>query len=517
MKKEQLETLYSFTKQQIAFRWQQIDKYQKKANAIIDKMGFSDSLDLFAEGQIEKLNEQAAALEGNKEYKAAAEAISEHGYALYSMIILQAFLNSDKARKGYRAYKLETLADKAVEMYIEYSTTATIEADKAQEIQEHMEDTAYRYIPIKPKAEEDISEVEKFVSSMSKQWGVTGYSEAAAEHYRAAIKSAIQFVFHLTAAGETAAAVEGQGLIREVIKNTPVEQVFFPTSKVNRYLTKIQEDNSTAGEATLIVSPKNAKKQVCIDVAMYTNPNIAGVERLTEFDKIVANSVYTIFSAGLNAFSVEQVYKVMTGAKNQTSVTDRAMLDRIDKSLENLRATNITINCEQQQQLQSKKLKAKYTDYLLPMAHIEGEVINESNGKPIKSSCYKLHTAPPIYAYAKALNQIQSFSGEVNKIPINNSENIMMLKWTLLGRLALAYSKDYIANISYNNLYSEAGIVLSTNDRKQKTRLREAILRMFDYWKSIKVVKSYKEYSTNGKVTGLEFSVYQKDKHKEIE
>ena len=310
-------------------------------------------------------------------------------------------------------------------------------------------------------------------------------------------------------------AREGHNIAKEVIKNTPLEQVLFPTSKVNRYLTKIQEDNSTEGQLQLIVSPRNAKKQVCIDVAMYTNPNITVVERLTEFDKIVANSVYTIFSAGLNAFSVEQVYKVMTGAKNQTSVTDRAMLEKIDKSLEHLRATNITINCEQQQKLQSKSLKAKYTDYLLPMAHIEGEVINESNGKPIKSSCYKLHTAPPIYAYAKELNQIQSFSGEVNKIPINNSENIMMLKWTLLGRIALAYSKGHIASISYNNLYSEAGITI--NNKMQRTRLKEAMLRMLDYWKSIKVVKGYKEYSINGKIAGLEFSVYPKEQHKEIE
>ena len=51
----------------------------------------------------------------------------------------------------------------------------------------------------------------------------------------------------------------------------------------------------------------------------------------------------------------------------------------------------------------------------------------------------------------------------------------------------------------------------------QRTRLKEAMLRMLDYWKSIKVVKGYKEYSINGKITGLEFSVYPKEQHKEIE
>ena len=484
MKKEQLETLHRFTKQQIAFCKDNFSLYQKKATAIMNKLGFTDSLELLAAGKLEQLEQQAAVLEDNKEYRDATAAMKKQGRALHSMIILQAFLNSDKARKGYRAYKLETLADRAIAMLKEYNAATGADAPSSEEA---IVLASYAQEP--PNAE-------------------------LAEIYKAYINNAIQFVF-LPIAGETAAAGEGHNIAKEVIKNTPLEQVLFPTSKVNRYLTKIQEDNSTEGQLQLIVSPRNAKKQVCIDVAMYTNPNITGVERLTEFDKIVANSVYTIFSAGLNAFSVEQVYKVMTGAKNQTSVTDRAMLDRIDKSLENLRATNITINCEQQQQLQSKKLKAKYTDYLLPMAHIEGEVINESNGKPIKSSCYKLHTAPPIYAYAKALNQIQSFSGEVNKIPINNSENIMMLKWTLLGRIALAYSKGHIASISYNNLYSEAGITI--NNKMQRTRLKEAMLRMLDYWKSIKVVKGYKEYSINGKIAGLEFSVYPKEQHKEIE
>ena len=90
-----------------------------------------------------------------------------------------------------------------------------------------------------------------------------------------------------------------------------------------------------------------------------------------------------------------------------------------------------------------------------------------------------------------------------------------MLKWTLLGRIALAYSKGHIASISYNNLYSEAGITI--NNKMQRTRLKEAMLRMLDYWKSIKVVKGYKEYSINGKIAGLEFSVYPKEQHKEIE
>ena len=396
-------------------------------------------------------------------------------------------------------------------MYVEFSKQAEIEPDSQDT---HNKEASWRYTFRKT---EEKSEVEENLAIFNNSIGIQADSEATIETYRAAIKSAIIFVFSLPAVGaeETAVAREGHNIAKEVIKNTPLEQVLFPTSKVNRYLTKIQEDNSTEGQLQLIVSPRNAKKQVCIDVAMYTNPNITGVERLTEFDKIVANSVYTIFSAGLNAFSVEQVYKVMTGAKNQTSVTDRAMLEKIDKSLEHLRATNITINCEQQQKLQSKSLKAKYTDYLLPMAHIEGEVINESNGKPIKSSCYKLHTAPPIYAYSAALNQIQHFNSIVLQAPISNTKNSLILKGKLLGRIALAYNKDYIANINYNSLYSEAGIAFT--NKMQKARLRDTIIKMFDYWKSIKLVKAYKEYSTNGKITGLEFSVYPKEKHKEIE
>ena len=76
MKKEQFETLYIFTKQQIAFRWGQIHNQQEKIKAINEKMGFSDALELLAEGQIEKIREQAAALEGNKEYRDANRAIS---------------------------------------------------------------------------------------------------------------------------------------------------------------------------------------------------------------------------------------------------------------------------------------------------------------------------------------------------------------------------------------------------------------------------------------------------------
>ena len=148
------------------------------------------------------------------------------------------------------------------------------------------------------------------------------------------------------------------------------------------------------------------------------------------------------------------------------------------------------------------------------MAQLTNAVFNSSNGKQVIGNCYKLHTAPPIYAYSAALNQIQHFNSIVLQVPISNTKNALILKGKLLGRIALAYNKDYIANVNYDSLYSEAGIVLI--NKMQKTRLRDTIIKMFDYWKSIKLVKAYKEYSTNGKVTGLVFSVYPKDKHKEI-
>ena len=201
MKKEQFETLYIFTKQNIALRWGQIHNQQEKIKAITEKMGFSDALELLAEGQIEKIREQAAALEGNKEYRDANRAISEHGLALYSMIILQAFLNSDKAKKGYRAYKLETLADKAIEMYVEFSKKAQLEPD-IQDTQN--KDASWGYT-FREKTEEE--ELAIFNNSI----GIQADSEATIETYRAVIKSAIAYVFNLPAVGAEKTAVAGEG------------------------------------------------------------------------------------------------------------------------------------------------------------------------------------------------------------------------------------------------------------------------------------------------------------------
>lgn len=487
MKKEQLETLHRFTKQQIAFCKDNFSLYQKKATAIMNKLGFTDSLELLAAGKLEQLEQQAAVLEDNKEYRDATAAMKKQGRALHSMIILQAFLNSDKARKGYRAYKLETLADRAIAMLKEYNAATGADAPSSEEA---IVLASYAQEP--PSAE-------------------------LAEIYKAYINNAIQFVF-LPIAGETAAAGEGQEITKDTINNIPVEQVLFSTSKVHNALPQIQpgQEGEDITSHPIRVSRDSAKNEVYVDVTIYTDKNITGIEQLTEFDKLVLNAVYTLYAAGQNVFSVKQVYKVMTGTKNQASVTDRGMIGEIDKSLQKCILTYISINCKQQREQQNYKgLQAdEYKDHLLPMAQLTNAVFNSSNGKQVIGNCYKLHTAPPIYAYSAALNQIQHFNSIVLQVPISNTKNALILKGKLLGRIALAYNKDYIANVNYDSLYSEAGIVLI--NKMQKTRLRDTIIKMFDYWKSIKLVKAYKEYSTNGKVTGLVFSVYPKDKHKEI-
>lgn len=489
MKKEQFDMLYRFTKQQIAFCKENFSLNQKKATAIMNKLGFTDSVELLAAGKLEQLEQQAAALEDNKEYRDATDAMREQGRALHSMIILQAFLNSDKAKRGYRAYKLEKLADKALAMLQEYNAATAADTPSSEEA--------------------EVLEV----------YAQEPPSTKLAEVYKAYINDAIQFVFKLPRAKETAVAGEGQEITKDTVNNIPVEQVLFSTSKVHSALPHIQLDQEGEGVTvhSLKVSRDSAKNEVYVDVTIYTDKNITGIEQLTEFDKLVLNAVYTLYAAGQNVFSVKQVYKVMTGTKNQASVTDRGMIGEIDKSLQKCILTYISINCKQQREQQNYKgLQVdEYKDHLLPMAQLTNAVFNSSNGKQIIGNCYKLHTAPPIYAYSAALNQIQHFQSIVLQVPISNTKNALILKGKLLGRIALAYNKNYIANVNYNSLYSEAGIAFT--NKMQKARLRDTIIKMFDYWKSIKLVKAYKEYSTNGKIAGLEFSLYPKEKHKEIE
>lgn len=180
MKKEQFDMLYRFTKQQIAFCKENFSLNQKKATAIMNKLGFTDSVELLAAGKLEQLEQQAAALEDNKEYRDATDAMREQGRALHSMIILQAFLNSDKAKRGYRAYKLGTLADKALAMLQEYNAATATDTPSSEEA--------------------EVLEV----------YAQEPPSAKLAEVYKAYINDAIQFVFKLPRAKETAVAVEGQ-------------------------------------------------------------------------------------------------------------------------------------------------------------------------------------------------------------------------------------------------------------------------------------------------------------------
>ena len=57
--------------------------------------------------------------------------------------------------------------------------------------------------------------------------------------------------------------------------------------------------------------------------------------------------------------------------------------------------------------------------------------------------------------------------------------------------------------ILYSTIYSECGLEEPT-DRTIKSRDRETIKKMLDYWKSHSYIKGYKDSKDSNKITGIE-------------
>ena len=173
-------------------------------------------------------------------------------------------------------------------------------------------------------------------------------------------------------------------------------------------------ENDKAGstdELSAFITPDN------LDDAVFAGHKIKSFElnsidseyigqAIDQFDTSIMDCIYTITQYGkANAFSVEQVAKILTG--NANGPYSQELLDKITQSIDKLRAVRISLNLEADETSKTADDEYEAVSFKDNLLSADKMVLRQSENNE-ELTAYKLIKQMPLYRYAEMNNEIKT-------------------------------------------------------------------------------------------------------------
>lgn len=303
----------------------------------------------------------------------------------------------------------------------------------------------------------------------------------------------------------------------EVLKSIIPKNHVKPNNKLAKKITK---DIVSEGEIELIVSGKNAKREVFTKVMLdYDDKYVqfSGREKYKPYDQEVYDGVVTLFVANESLFKENKsifftpamVYRAMNGLTETENVSSSAV-ELVAKSLDKSRFIRTTIDYTEEAKLYNKDIKETiFEGYLLNAEKVRVDI----KGKI--QEAYKLYRKPILYEYSQLSGQIITVPIKLlnTKNKINSTEEVIIIRGYLLRQIEWLKNEktNRNENIAYKGIYEELEILKTTYDEamyKKKTHnTRNNVKAILAEWIEQQYIKSYKEYKEGNAIKGVTITV----------
>ena len=278
----------------------------------------------------------------------------------------------------------------------------------------------------------------------------------------------------------------------EAVVNTKYPSNYLsPTDKV----TSLAFCNELTGNQLqqLAMEKRGSKKQITtlasIDFDKLNGAvQIKARKELTPYDREVHDAIITLFVDGGNEYITPQmIYQVMTGNPKATLKSKQA--EAISDSITKCMYSRLIIDAGEEAKAYGFD-SFKYDGNL-----ISGERVTATlNGNVLE--CLRILRPPVLYEYANKKNQIGRFDIKLLNTPINKTEEIITLQGYLYRRiLSMKGSSNLSKTILYDTVYNQIEVTASSDGalRKKKSKVRDQIKTIFDYWKQESFIAGYSE------------------------
>ncbi len=224
--------------------------------------------------------------------------------------------------------------------------------------------------------------------------------------------------------------------------------------------------------------------------------------KIKPFDENVLNTVCSILQAGNTKMTLYDIAKTMHG--NSTKKVTQKELDKINASMRKLAATrvymDITNEANARYAFENDPVFAslKVDQSLLSYTGIEAKL---KTGQQVY--LIELDREPILYRYCKLKNELVSYDTKLLAIPINETEDITLLKFYLIKQVQLINKGELRNRIKYETVFEKTGVE-EGKTKQARQRNRDYIKRMFEFWKQEGFIKDFKEYKEGREIKGIE-------------
>ncbi len=306
------------------------------------------------------------------------------------------------------------------------------------------------------------------------------------------------------------------------IQSIDISKQYMNNCKVHRMLTIRKFDYMTPIKFNL---DKRQNKYVSLDLD--NDPSKELPQQFTPFDGAITDTIYSIYKAGYDYFTIEQVAKVFIG-NTQKKVTPK-LVEKIDQSIKMMaNIPQCTIDLENESDRELVKEKKLY-GYVLPIEYVKEDAVYATNGKATKHTLFHLLKTPILYEYAERKGK-KTGNGEIicidrDLLDTSDTKNSDTVEYTLLKRYILKRIKQIKHN--KNSLKSKkislewekgdvAGGLLAelgydstsfSNWNKKRHELIKDIKDILNYYISTGEIKGYETYNKAGTKTIKGFEI----------
>ena len=273
-------------------------------------------------------------------------------------------------------------------------------------------------------------------------------------------------------------------------------------SKMAKALKTIEADTKEYGGSKICI---DRKKQVNIKVSLNYDDVILSGRPLTAFDKVIYNTICSLYEAGNEYFNLAMIYRAMNGQTDSEYVTKEA-LKPIEESIELSKLRIFKYDATEQAKAWNGNIKAAtYEGYFLPVEKLTVQFKNSTTPE----SCYRFLKAPPLFNYSKGIKQIISHDIKLldtSKTVGRYTPELAVFKEYLIQRISDMKSNNNTVtntNIKYSSLFAECDIDEAKISQTEKNRKRERIKKLLDHLKANGFIKDYSEYKKGRAFEGI--------------
>lgn len=283
-----------------------------------------------------------------------------------------------------------------------------------------------------------------------------------------------------------------KAVIQEAMVNTIYPASFVtPTDKVS----SLAFNNDLTGTQIqqLAMERRGSKKRITtlasIDFDKLNGAvQIKSRKELTAYDREVHDAIITLFVDGGNEYITPQmIYQVMTG--NPDAYLNPKQAEAISESITKCMYSRLIIDA-------SEEAKAYgFDSFKYDGSLISGERVTATLNGTV-AECLRLLRKPVLYEYAEKKSQIGRFDIKLLNSPINKTEEIITLQGYLYRRiLSMKGSSNLSKTIVYDTVYNQIEITAASDGalRKKKSKVRNQIKTILDYWKKENFIAGYVE------------------------